>query len=134
MEVIMTEVAAAFIKRDDKILICRRPEGKNCALLWEFPGGKLESGETTGEALARECLEELGIVINPGRILADTIQEYPSHSIHLTLMEASIERGEPQCIEHSELSWVRRDELSGYDLCPADKRLLIKLGILNEGK
>ena len=64
----ITQVVAALIWREDKILICRRPANKARALLWEFPGGKVEAGETKEQALVRECREELGITVVPGSV------------------------------------------------------------------
>ena len=64
----MTEVTAAIIKDDDKILICQRPKGKRFADMWEFPGGKTEPGETAEECVIRECYEELGITIKTDKL------------------------------------------------------------------
>ena len=63
----MVNVVAAVIRRGDKMLICRRPQGKNLAGYWEFPGGKIEGGEDGSSALVRECREELGITVSVGR-------------------------------------------------------------------
>ena len=124
------EVAAAFIKRGGKILICRRPEGKNCAFMWEFPGGKSENDESLEQTLARECMEELDIKITVGESIADTFYEYPGISVHLTLFEARITQGEPRCVEHSGIIWINQEDIPLFEFCPADRKLLENMGLL----
>ena len=123
----MIEVVAALLSAGDRILICRRPEGKAQGGLWEFPGGKIEPGETGAAALARECREELDVALDVGEPLADVVQDYPGKRIHLTLYAAHIAAGEPRGLEHSELRWVLARELGEFDWCPADAKLLEKL-------
>lgn len=123
----MLEVVAAMIRLGGKALLCRRPEGKNQGGKWEFPGGKIEPGETGEQALARECREELDVELRVGAALADVAQAYPGRTVHLTLYAAQILRGEPRRLEHSEIRWVPIPELAAYDLCPADARLLEQL-------
>jgi 8-oxo-dGTP diphosphatase len=124
----MTEVVAAFITGDDgRFLICRRPEGKARAHFWEFPGGKVEAGETKREALERECLEELGIRIEAGREIAEAVHEYPELTIRLTLISAKITAGEPSLLEHEELKWIAPGEAADHSFCPADTELLEKI-------
>lgn len=125
----MTEVAAAFIENNGKILICKRPPGKNCAYMWEFPGGKIENGETPMQALCRECMEELGIKISAGNAIADTVYQYTSTTVHLTLFEARITSGVPLKFEHLEILWVDKNDFHKYDFCPADKKLIENLKI-----
>ncbi len=120
----MIDVSAAFIRNGSKILICRRGEGKNCSGMWEFPGGKREKGETGEQALERECMEELGIKISVGPILAETVYEYPQSRIHLCLYEAKIIEGIPVCLDHSKILWVKEHNLTEYDFCPADVKLI----------
>jgi 8-oxo-dGTP diphosphatase len=76
----MQEVVAALIWDGDKFMICQRPAHKARALLWEFPGGKVESGETLDESLIRECKEELGITLNVGDVFMDVQYKYPPPS------------------------------------------------------
>ena len=125
----MVEVVAALIWRGDEILICRRPADKARALLWEFPGGKVEAGETKAEALMRECREELGIKVAVGSVFCEVTHTYPDISIHLTLFNCTAE-GEPQRLEHSALAWVLPREVTAYDFCPADKVIVEKLASL----
>ncbi len=123
----VTEVVAALIWRGGKILICRRPAHKARALLWEFAGGKVETGETKAQALIRECCEELGITLKTGCEFMQVQHVYPDITINLTLLNAEIIEGEPQLKEHCELKWVTVNELDGYEFCPADAEIIKKL-------
>ena len=120
----MTQVVAALIGREGKLLICRRPAHKARALLWEFAGGKVEAGETKEEALVRECREELGIRVRVGAVYAEVTHVYPDLTIHLTLFRASVAEGEPQPLEHSEVRWVTPQEIEAFDFCPADREIV----------
>lgn len=122
----ITQVVAALIWREDKILICRRPANKARALLWEFPGGKVEAGETKQQALVRECREELGITVVPGSVYYEVTHTYPDITIHLTLFNCTTQ-DEPQRLEHSELAWVLPQNVTAYDFCPADKAIVAKI-------
>ena len=121
------EVVAACIRRNGRFLLCRRPEGKNCAGMWEFVGGKIEPGESPKRALARELREELAIEVAVGSALADTVHIYPAHQVHLTLFEVQLGKEEPVLLEHTEARWVTCAEAAGMALCPADRELLKKL-------
>ena len=121
------EVVAAMIRDGDRVLLCRRPEGKAQGGKWEFPGGKIEPGETGEAALERECREELDVTLAVGRALADVTQDYPGRTVQLTLYEARIASGAPRRLEHSEIRWVLPERIGEYDLCPADARLVEQL-------
>ena len=123
----MTEVVAALIWRGDKFMICQRPAHKARGLLWEFVGGKVESGETKEHALIRECREELDILLSVGDVFMDVIHEYPDITVHLTLFNATISEGEPKRIEHNDIKWIMPSEISNYEFCPADEEILQKL-------
>lgn len=120
----MTEVTAAVIKKDGKILICRRPANKSCALLWEFPGGKQEPGETLEQALARECLEELNINISVKEKLHETVYEYPGRKLRLHFFAAEIDSGTIMRKEHSEIKWVLPQEMKQHEFCPSDTEFI----------
>ena len=127
----ITEVVAALIWRNNKFMICQRPANKARALLWEFVGGKVESGETKEQALIRECKEELDILLSVGDVFMDVVHEYPDIVVHLTLFNATIAEGEPHKLEHNDIQWITPSEISNYDFCPADEEILEKLKIMN---
>ena len=123
----MTEVVAALIWEGERFLAARRPAHKARGLLWEFVGGKVESGESKKAALIRECREELGIELAVGDAYMDVTHVYPDLSVHLTLFHASIAAGTPQLLEHCELRWITPAEIDGLDFCPADVEILAKI-------
>lgn len=116
----MIHVAAAIIHQNNRILICQRGAGGNCAFLWEFPGGKLEEDETLEECIIRECKEELDIDIEVKDIYAETTYEYPDKVIAFTFFNAEITNGEIKMDVHEEIKWVMQSELINYEFCPAD--------------
>lgn len=120
----MTEVVAALIWDKDKFMICQRPAHKARGLLWEFVGGKIEPGESGRQALIRECLEELDVMVEPGELFMDVIHEYPDLTVHLALYHTTIKEGTPKCIEHNDIRWITPQEISSYDFCPADEDIL----------
>ena len=123
----MTEIVAALIWKNNKFMICQRPAHKARGLLWEFVGGKVESGETKEQALIRECKEELNVFLSVGDVFIDVVHEYPDLTVHLTLFNATIAEGETQKIEHNDTQWITPREIPNYDFCPADKTILIEL-------
>lgn len=125
----MTEVVAALLRQDGKLLICQRPAHKARGLLWEFPGGKVEPGETMAQALARECREELGVTVAVEESVAQDVHEYPDLTIRLTLLAAVITGGRLQKLEHNDQRWVSPVELPQYEFSPADRAFLPALGV-----
>ena len=118
------EVTAAIIQRKGRVLICRRPAEKRCGLLWEFPGGKVESGETGEECIRRECWEELGVELEAPRLFTDVTHSYPGYTVHIRFYTAELAAGEPKRREHAALCWAAPEELSKYEFCPADAEML----------
>lgn len=116
----VTQVTAAILRRGDKILICQREKIGSCALLWEFPGGKQEEGETLAECLIRECQEELGVTIQVGDVFTETQYTYGDNQMHFTFFDSRIIEGELQRTVHRDIRWVRAEELGQYTFCPAD--------------
>ncbi len=123
----MTEVVAALIWDRNKFMICQRPAHKARGLLWEFVGGKVESGETKEQALIRECQEELAVTLSVDKIFMDVIHEYPDLTVHLSLFNATILEGVPQKVEHNDIKWITPSEIPNYEFCPADEEILKKL-------
>ena len=116
-------VAAAIICDKGRIFATQRGYGK-FKDGWEFPGGKLEPGETLAQALARELREELAITVQPGAALWDTVYAYPDVTVHLTFLPACLAGQTPRALEHHALRWLRPAEARLADFCPADRRFL----------
>jgi len=123
----MTEVVAALIWQGDRFMACQRPAHKARGLQWEFVGGKVEPGETKGQALVRECREELAVTVEVGDVFMDVVHTYPDLTVHLTLFHASIAEGIPQKLEHCDIRWITVEEIQEYDFCPADQVILDRL-------
>jgi len=122
-------VTAAVINRGAEVLVARRPGGGRHPGAWEFPGGKVEEGETARECLIREMREELGIEVAVGEELARVAYSYPDLAIELIAFSCEIEAGEPRDIGCSEHAWVEPAALDGFELLPADRELLRMLDI-----
>lgn len=120
----MIEVTAAIIRRGDQVLICQRPKGKSCELLWEFPGGKIEADETGELSIVRECREELGVDIRVIKKLTDVSYEYTDKIVHLHFYISEILSGDLTRKEHHAFAWITPDEVRNYTFCPADATML----------
>lgn len=111
-------VVASVVERDGKLLVCQRPAHKRHGGLWEFPGGKVEEGESDFEAVERELEEELGV-----RVLGVGAEEFamadPGSPFVIAFLPVRIE-GEPRCLEHARLAWVTEEELLSLPLAPSD--------------
>ncbi len=119
-------VAAALVDADGRVLVQRRPEGKPMAGLWEFPGGKVEPGETPEAALVRELAEEVGIETWGSCLAPAAFASEPLGARHLILLLYVCRkwRGVPQALHGTELRWVRPLELHGLEMPPADRPLI----------
>lgn len=113
------EVVGAVIVEAGRVFCTQRGTGP-LAGLWEFPGGKVEPGETHQEALTREIREELGCAIDVGQEVARTEHRYPSGDVTLTTFLCTIRTGSPQLSEHTDGRWLLPDELPSLDWAPAD--------------
>ena len=120
-------VAAALIVKGDKFFVCRRPENKDRALLWEFVGGKAEQGETLRETLRRECCEELGAEIAVGGEFCTVNYEYEDVFVKITVFLADVVAGKIQLLEHSDGRWVTAQQAEDLPFCPADKEILKRI-------
>jgi len=118
--------ACALIDPDGRVLIAQRPADKQMGGLWEFPGGKVEPGESPEAALIRELAEELGIAVQEACLAPFSFASHSYADFHL-LMPLYICRrwqGEPQAKEHTALKWVRPKDLKDYPMPPADVPLI----------
>jgi len=121
-------VVGAIIENEQQEIFCalRNPQ-MVLANYWEFPGGKIEQGETPKKALSREILEEFNCTIQVGKQVAVTLHEYEQFFVHLETYKASIIKGTPQILEHAEARWVPRNQLLDLPFAPADLPSIQKL-------
>ncbi len=119
-------VAVALIDADNRIRLAQRPEGKQLAGLWEFPGGKVEAGERPEETLIRELREELGITVKEACLAPLTFASHAYESFHLLMPLYVCRRwdGFVQSLEGQALKWVKPQELRSYPMPPADEPLI----------
>lgn len=119
-------VAVALVDADGRILLQQRPPGKSLAGLWEFPGGKIEPGETPEAALIRELAEELGISVSTACLAPATFASAPLGDRHLLLLLFVCRKwqGTPRAIEASALTWVRPVQMHTLPMPPADRPLI----------
>jgi 8-oxo-dGTP diphosphatase len=127
------EVSAALIFRDGKLLITQRHAKSHLGGLWEFPGGKRESGETFEACLAREIREELGVEISVGELFEEITHDYPEKSVHLKFFVCTLLSGEPQPLDCAAVKWVEKSQLVDFEFPAADARLLEKLKATRQG-
>ena len=121
------KVTAAVIEKDGKILIAKRRRGDLHGGRWEFPGGKIDFGETPEQCLKRELKEELGIEAEIGDFICASAFKYMFVPLELLVYKARHISGEFQALDHDELKWVAPSELAGYDFVKADVRVVRKL-------
>lgn len=122
------EVVGAILVRDQKILCAQRGGEKSLAYLWEFPGGKIEAGETPQVALKRELMEELKIEVSIADDIFDQSSfEYDFGRVHLTTILCQLKGSEPILTEHVAIKWVAPSELPLLDWAPADLPAVAKL-------
>ena len=118
--------AAALVDADGRVLIAQRPQGKLLAGLWEFPGGKVEAGETPEAALIRELREELGVDVTPACLAPFVFASHTYETFHLLMPLYLIRRwtGVVTPHEHAAVKWVRPARLGDYPMPPADEPLV----------
>lgn len=113
-------VVAAVIQQDGKYLITQRRANASLPLLWEFPGGRVEPGETDAAALQREFGERLGAPVKVGKPVAFRRHDYEGYTVELVLYEATLEDSELEVKKVKDFKWVAADEFSQYPFPPAD--------------
>ena len=121
--------ACALVDADGRVLLAQRPAGKPMAGLWEFPGGKIESGERPEQTLIRELKEELGIVVSEDCLVPLTFAShaYPDFHLLMPLYVCRRWEGTVTATEGQQLAWVRPNRLRDYDMPPADVPLVSHL-------
>ena len=119
-------VVAAVVAREGTVLLCQRHDGPHLPLLWEFPGGKIDPGETPRQALERELREELDVAARVGRQVAEVFHTYPEKRVWLRFFRASI-AGTPCARVHRRLEWVPLAALSRYEVPPANALVVRRL-------
>ncbi len=137
MKKVLNVVAGALIDSDGRILISERPAGKNLAGFWEFPGGKIESGETAEDALVRELNEELGILVDKSAMepVSSVSFDYPDFHLQMPLFACLRWQGVPAGREGQKTAWADvADIAKSYPLPPADKELIEDLRFFIEKK
>lgn len=119
-------VVTAAIFKENKLLICQRSEKMILSGYYEFPGGKVESGESDDEAVAREIKEELDMIVEVGELIAQTSYEYEDFSLDLLTYKCKTD-DKPKMIEHSDMKWIAVSELDRYSFPPANTPIISKI-------
>ncbi|NJN64986.1 MAG: (deoxy)nucleoside triphosphate pyrophosphohydrolase [Acidobacteria bacterium] len=126
-------VAAGVIAQDGRYLLTQRAPHTHMAGYWEFPGGKLEPGESPSDALARELREELGIEVDEIVPLWVVLHDYPERRVELNFLRARIASGEPRAQDGvAAYGWYRPDEMPGLPILPADLPLVARLEAIRD--
>ena len=119
-------VAGAIIK-DGKVFAAQRGASGKTAFKWEFPGGKINPGETPEQALARELVEELSINVKVHELIYSVVDEYEDVILHIDTYRCSLISGEPVLSEHINMAWSGKNELDKLNFSPADAPVLAKI-------
>jgi len=122
-----TPIAIAVVEHDGKFLIAQRPEGKPLAGLWEFPGGKVEAGETPAEAAMRECWEEAGVRVAVGTQYPEVVQQYDHDRVRLYFFRCTLADGTSPTEVAAGYRWVAPAELPAYEFPKANAALVAML-------
>jgi 8-oxo-dGTP diphosphatase len=127
-------IVAAIIIMDGRVLACERSAPPEVAGRWEFPGGKVEPGETDAEALARECVEELGVRVTVGERVGPDVPLAHGRSVLRVFAVTLLDGDVPQALEHTAMRWLGPDELETVPWLPADKPIVAELPALLLGE
>ena len=120
-------VVGAMIEKDGRYLITQRPPKSSLPLLWEFPGGRVEPGETDEEALARELREEMAIEVEVGERVIHVEHAYEGYDVDFCVYRCRLRSASIQHLRVHDHRWVRPDELDAYEFPPADEKSIAKL-------
>lgn len=118
------EAACAVIEDNGKFLITKRMETSPMGHCWEFPGGKIEPGETVEECIVRECREEINVTVEPLRRLQEEHYDYPHGFIHLYFILCRITSGELKALECREFRWIAPTQFAEFEFPPADRNVI----------
>lgn len=116
----MIPVTAAILEKDGKILLARRKKGESLEFMWEFPGGKIEPGESPQQCLMRELMEEFNIITEVGRYICQSEYQYQHICISLQAYHTTYVSGQLTLKDHDMAEWVNPEDLLSYNLAPAD--------------
>lgn len=120
-------VSAGVVLRDGRVMLCRRKPGAHNGLKWEFPGGKLEPGESPEAALRRELREELSVEARVGRVMDAIYHRYPDREVLVLFYRCELD-GEPRAVDCNAIAWALPEELAKYDFAGADARFVERNG------
>ncbi len=120
-------IVAAVIITEGRVLACERSAPPEVAGRWEFPGGKVEAGETEEQALARECVEELGVRVEVGARVGPDVSLAHGRAVLRVYAAQLIDGDRPQALEHTSMRWLAADELDSVHWLPADKPIVAEL-------
>lgn len=120
-------VVTGLLRKGTKVLVGQRPVGHSLAGQWEFPGGKIEKGESPEEALARELHEELGIEAQVGTLKLASTHSYGDTGIVILFYEVLFWKGEPKTVHHMELRWIEPSELQSLSIPDANRKILPRI-------
>lgn len=123
----MKEVTAAIIRNRNKILICQRTANDECGMLWEFPGGKREPGESLEECIIREIREELELDIKVLGVFTTSVYKVNGKEINFTVFNAEISSGVMKLNVHNAAEWVTHGDMCNYEFLPADVEFVERL-------
>lgn len=117
-------VVTGLIRKNGMVLLGQRPDGNSLAGQWEFPGGKIEIGETPEQALKRELMEELAIEAEIGTLRLVNTHAYGEKGVILIFFDVPFWKGEPKPAHHADLKWVQPDEIPKLDIPEANRRIM----------
>jgi 8-oxo-dGTP diphosphatase len=126
-------IVAAVIITDGRVLACERSAPPEVAGRWEFPGGKVEPGETDEQALARECAEELGVRVEVGSRVGPDVSLAHGRAVLRVFAVRLLDGDVPKALEHTDMRWLSADELDTVPWLPADKPIVAELPALLAG-
>lgn len=121
------EVAAAILMQGDKFLITKRLATSPMGHCWEFPGGKIEKGETVEECIIRECQEEIDVTVVPLRRIKDLWYDYAHGRVHIYFVLCELVSGTLRAVECSDFRWIQAHEFSKFEFPPADVGVIEEL-------